>query len=61
MTILPGIRDKRLKTKWRGSILLFHGDKVQTIAYVYGKTLKEMRKRKKIVYRALKGGGLYYE
>ncbi len=55
MTILPGLRDKIFKHGCRGEIHLLHNRKWETIAFVYGKTLKEMRKRKHIIYRALKG------
>jgi len=55
-SVLPSLRDsvRHLKNgpKFVGEILLFDPSPI-VIATVYGKTLKEMRKRKHIIAKAL--------
>jgi hypothetical protein len=53
MHVLPGLRDKILKTRVRGQVVGLENGKWYTLAYVYGKNLKEMRKRKHAILKAL--------
>jgi hypothetical protein len=56
MIILPGMNDKRLRGnggRWKGEVWLFN-PKGEVIAYVYGKTLDQMRRRKHLIYKMLK-------
>ena len=57
-TILPGMVDREHARngprRWRGEVLLFTPKKPVVIAVVYGRTLAEMRARKRAVYEALK-------
>jgi len=48
-----GLWDRRLKKGWKGEVLMFTPKKI-VIAVVYGDTLKEMRRRKWAIVKALK-------
>jgi hypothetical protein len=52
-TILPGLKDRKLAGGYRGSVVEFR-QKFTVIASAYGKTLREMRRRKWAIYDALK-------
>lgn len=54
MTILPGLEDVQFKKGWRGKIIEISGNGTKVICYVYGRTLREMRKRKHSIYDLLK-------
>src|ERR1035438_3285491 len=51
--ILPGLRDRKLAGGYLGSVVEF-SPKSTVIASAYGKTLREMRRRKDVIYDALK-------
>ena len=51
--ILPGLKDRKLAGGYLGSVLEF-SPKPTVIASAYGKTLREMRRRKHVIYDALK-------
>jgi hypothetical protein len=51
--ILPGLRDRKLAGGYLGKVLEF-SPKPTVIASAYGKTLHEMRRRKHVIYDALK-------
>lgn len=57
-TILPGLVDRKHTRsgprRWRGEVMMFTPKKPVVIAVVYGRTMKEMRARKRAVYEALK-------
>lgn len=55
MIVLPGIRDHQLKKEFRGEVFLFGNSdsRKELIAVVYGKNLREMRRRKRAVASAL--------
>lgn len=54
MIYLPGLVDKRMKACYRGEIVCISAGKHETVAYVYGKTLAEMRRRKGVMADALR-------
>ena len=51
--ILPGLRDRKLAGGYLGKVLEF-SPKPTAIASAYGKTLREMRRRKYVISDALK-------
>jgi hypothetical protein len=51
-TILPALRDQKLASGYKGGVLQF-SPKGKVIASAYGRTIREMRKRKWIIYEAL--------
>ena len=51
--ILPGLKDRKLAGGYLGRVVEF-SPKSTVIASAYGKTLREMRRRKYVIYDALK-------
>ena len=50
--IVPGLKDKVLKTRYRGEVLDLSTNEV--ICYVYGETIDIMRERKHFIAKALR-------
>src|ERR1035438_8524853 len=51
--ILPGLKDRKLAGGYLGRVVEF-SPKSTVIASAYGKTLREMRRRKYVIYDALR-------
>ncbi len=51
-TILPTLRDQKVAGGYKGGVVQF-SPKPKVIASAYGRTLREMRKRKRTIYDAL--------
>ena len=52
--ILPGLFDRRFKTRFRGEVVRLRPKKApELLAYAYGETLEEMRNRKRVICDAL--------
>lgn len=52
-TILPAMKDRLDGTGWRGSVWAFSPKKT-VIAIAKGKTLREMRRRKHVIFEAIR-------
>lgn len=50
---LPGLNDVCLKNDWRGEIFALKRGCWERVAYVYGRTLEEMRERKHFLVECL--------
>jgi len=50
--IMPGLMDRRMKTRYRGEVISFT-DSRSIICLVYGDSLDEMRSRKKMIATVL--------
>jgi len=59
--VLPGIIDRKLKTGWRGDVVEIGPSRIYRVAFVYGKTLEDMRRRKRVVVAALRLGPMLAE
>ena len=52
--ILPALKDRKLAHGYLGKVVELTSSKFTVIASAYGKTLREMRKRKYVIFDALK-------